>query len=50
MFLFRDKEYYPLEIVQIIKDDKVLYDRNKRGKSYFYLDINDENLGDELNG
>lgn len=41
MFLHKGKEYYPLEIKQIIrKDNKVIYDREKRNKSYFYIVLN----------
>lgn len=49
MFLKNGKEYYPLEISQIIgRDGKTVYDRDKRGKSYFYLDLEtNENKGDE---
>ncbi len=49
MFLYNGKEYYPLEISQIIgRDGKTVYDRDKRGKSYFYLDLETkENEGDE---
>ena len=38
MFLYKGKEYYPLEIEQICaKDGGVVYDRNARGKAYVYL-------------
>ena len=49
MFLHNGKEYYPLEISQIIgRDERIVYDRDKRGKSYFYLDLKTtENEGDE---
>ena len=38
MFLHKGKEYYPLEIKQIIsKNQTVIYDRNARNKSYVYI-------------
>lgn len=41
MFLYNGKEYYPLEIEKILtKEGKTVYDRNARGKSYFYIDLN----------
>lgn len=30
-------DLYPLELVRIMKDGKIIYDRNARGKSYFFL-------------
>ena len=40
MFLHKGKEYYPLEIKQIIsKNQTVIYDRNARNKSYVYIAI-----------
>ena len=40
MFLHKGKEYYPLEIKQIIsKNQTVIYDRNARNKSYVYVAI-----------
>lgn len=43
MFLHKGKEYYPLEIRQIVnRDNKVIYDRDKRNKSYFYIVLNSE--------
>ena len=32
-----ESDLYPLELVRIMKDGKIIYDRNARGKSYFYL-------------
>ncbi len=48
MFLHKGKEYYPLEITQIIsKNQTVIYDRNARRKSYVYLAIeNTEEKGE----
>ena len=38
MFLHKGKEYYPLEIRQIIsKKESVIYDRDSRKKSYVYI-------------
>lgn len=40
MFLHKGKEYYPLEIAQIIsKNNSVIYDRDEREKSYLYIAI-----------
>lgn len=40
MFYYGGKEYYPLEIEKIIgRGDAVIYDRDKRGKAYFYIDL-----------
>lgn len=40
MFLRNGKEYYPLEIRQIIgRNEKVIYDRDRRGKSYVYIAV-----------
>lgn len=40
MFLHKGKEYYPLEIKQIIsKNGSVIYDRDKRNKSYVYIAV-----------
>ena len=40
MFLHNGKEYYPLEIEKIIgRDEAIVYDRNNRGKAYFYLEL-----------
>lgn len=48
MFLHKGKEYYPLEVSQIISKNKtVIYDRHTRNKSYVYLVIeNTENKGE----
>ena len=48
MFLHKGKEYYPLEVSQMLsKNKKVIYDRNARNKSYVYLVIeNTENKGE----
>jgi len=48
MFLHKGKEYYPLEVTQIIsKNQTVIYDRNARKKPYVYLAIeNNEEKGD----
>lgn len=48
MFLHKGKEYYPLEIWQIIsKNESVIYDRNARNKSYVYIALeNTEKEGD----
>lgn len=41
MFLYKGKEYYPLEIEQILaKDGGAVYDRGAREKAYVYIDIN----------
>lgn len=38
MFLHKGKEYYPLEITQIIsKNNSTIYDRNARNKPYVYI-------------
>ena len=38
MFYRQEKEYYPLEIRQIIgRNEKVVYDRDRRDKSYVYI-------------
>lgn len=43
MFLRYGKEYYPLELRQIIgPDEKILYDRDKRGKSYVYIAVENQ--------
>lgn len=40
MFLHKDKEYYPLEIAEIICKGKVeVYNRSKRNKSYAYIAV-----------
>lgn len=39
MILKNGKEYYPLDLTQIMKDGHIYYDRNARGKNYFYLDF-----------
>lgn len=40
MFLHDGKEYFPLEIEKIIgRGETVIYDRDKRGKAYFYIDL-----------
>ena len=48
MFLHKGKEYYPLEIKQIIsKNGSVIYDRNARNKPYVYIAIeNTESKGE----
>lgn len=48
MFLHKGKEYYPLEIRQIISKNKsVIYDRDARNKSYIYLALEKtENKGE----
>ena len=50
MFLHKGKEYYPLEVSQIISKNKtVIYDRYSRNKSYVYLAIeNTENKKGEM--
>lgn len=42
MFLKDGKNYYPFEISKIVGKDekKVIYDRNERGKPYFYVSVN----------
>lgn len=48
MFLNKGKEYYPLEITQIIsKKQNIIYDRNARRKPYVYIAFeNTEKEGD----
>ncbi len=48
MFLHKGKEYYPLEIRQIIsKKESVIYDRDSRKKPYVYIALeNTENKGE----
>lgn len=48
MFLHKGKEYYPLEIRQIIsKNGSEIYNRDKRNKSYIYIALeNTEEKGD----
>lgn len=48
MFLHKGKEYYPLEIIQIVsKSERIIYDRSARNKPYAYIAIeNTENKGD----
>lgn len=49
MFLHKGKEYYPLEIKQIIsKKCSVVYDRSKRNRPYVYIALeNTENKGEK---
>ena len=49
MFLHKGKEYYPLEVKQIIsKNNNVIYDRDARMKPYVYISMeNTENKGEE---
>lgn len=48
MFLHKGKEYYPLEIKQIIaKNKSVIYDRDKRNRPYVYIALeNTEDKGE----
>ena len=39
MILNQNRKYYPLDFGKMIKDGKVYYDRERRKKSYFYLDL-----------
>lgn len=50
MFLHKGKEYYPLELTHIVSPDKsVIYNRDKRNKSYLYLVIeNNKNEGEKI--
>ena len=48
MFLHNGKEYYPLEIRKIMgQNEKVIYDRDKRGKSYVYIAVESKKEGYE---
>lgn len=49
MFLHKGKEYYPLDIREIISKNKsVIYDRNARNKPYVYVALdNTESKGEE---
>lgn len=50
MFLHKGREYYPLDLTQIVSADKsVIYDRDKRNKAYLYLAVeNIENKGEKI--
>ena len=40
MFLHFGKEYYPLEVSEICgKENKKIYNRNKRNKAYVYIAV-----------
>ena len=44
MFLHKGKEYYPLELTEIIgKGNRKIYDREKRNKSYAYIAVSGKN-------
>ena len=49
MFLYKGKEYYPLEVAEIkSKNKKVIYDRTTRNKSYVYIALKtNEDEGEE---
>lgn len=34
---YKDKELFPLEVYRITNGGEVVYDRDTRGKSWFYL-------------
>ena len=50
MFLHKGKEYYPLDIKQMItKNGSVIYDRDKRNKAYLYVALeNNKNEGEKI--
>lgn len=40
MFLYKKKEYFPLEVTHIMSSDGTeIYNRNKREKSYVYISV-----------
>lgn len=39
MIVLNNKQFYALGIQQVIKDDRVYYNREQRQKSYFYIDL-----------
>lgn len=50
MFLHKGKEYYPLDVAQIVSaDNNVIYDRDKRNKPYLYIVLeNNQNEGAKI--
>ena len=34
---YNGRDVYPLEVTAVMQNGKTLYDRNTRGKNYFYL-------------
>ncbi len=50
MFLHKGKEYYPLDIKQIVsKNASVIYDRDKRNRPYLYVALeNNESKGEKV--
>ena len=40
MFLHKGREYYPLDLTQIVSPDKsIIYDRDSRNKCYLYVAV-----------